>query len=93
MKKGQIAQEELRYLEESSKIVEQIQVPIKHTSYVVDYSKGKNQVHETNNEKSQSVIVNLINELRFSKNPYFNKKMYKTKHAEYMNAITLYKLG
>ena len=50
-----------------------IKVPQTHSSTVFDLTHGHNDVHEPNDESILSVASNLNRELRFSKNPHFNK--------------------
>jgi len=68
-------------------------VPLKHDSEYIDRIKGTNDIHELNDEKVSIMELCLRRELKFSKNPYFNKKIHPTVHAEYLNPVSLYKLG
>lgn len=69
-------------------------VPTKHTSKYVDHSRGANGIHEPNDENPAAVLKNLkTKEFRNSKNPYFNKKQIKTKHAKFLDSNTLWQLG
>ena len=41
----------------------------------------------------EAVSQGIKKHLQHSKNPYFNKKEYKTKHSEFLNPVALYKMG
>ena len=55
-----------------------IKVPKTHTSAVFDLTHGNNDVHEPNDESIFSVTANLNRDLKYSRNPHFNKKHLKT---------------
>ena len=67
-----------------------VRVPVKHTSKFIDNHKGKNKIHEPNDENPVSTACNLNDAWKYSKNPYFDKRIKKTKHAEHFDKVSLF---
>ena len=74
----------------TSTMTDFVTVPVKHQSRFIDNHKGKNKVHEPNDENPVSVACNLNDLWKLSKNPYFNKKIVDTKHALHFDKMTLF---
>ena len=74
-------------------ICQDFDIPVKHTSKVINYSQAKNKPHESNDEQSNSVLLNFDRSLAKSSNPNFDRKLWKTKHADYLTGMSLLKLG
>lgn len=72
---------------------ESVKVPVKHQSRFIDNHKGKNKIHEPNDENPISTACNLNDAWKYSKNPYFNKKIVNTKHGQHFDKIALFQLG
>jgi len=65
----------------------------KESNYVM-YYKAQNECHEGDDEKASAIIGNLSRDPRLlARNPYYNKTQIPTKHADFLDHDSLYKLG
>lgn len=65
----------------------------KESNYVM-YYKAQNDCHEVDDEKASAIIGNLSRDPRLlARNPYYNKTKIPTKHADFLDHDSLYKLG
>ena len=81
----------MKYLIEGG--ISEFKVPRKHGSKIVDVGKCGTTIHALNDETVEAVSQGIKKQLQHTKNPYFNKKEYKTKHSEFLNPVALYKMG
>ncbi len=58
------------------------------------FYKGQNECHEVDDERASAVINNLSRDPKMlSRNPFYNKSLIPTKHADFLDFESLYKMG